>query len=151
MRPALWVAVFAAGLWCGAAASDVIVAQGAAQNPQSQPIVQLPKDAIGLEGVPTVRIDATEQRVTRRALRSTEGAHDRLRITIQDGRYFWASRGNVPLTMMTSGDYTYLSSAEPGKYVRFHRINDRLMYVEHVDMPIGSVTYWGELRVLLGQ
>jgi hypothetical protein len=42
-----------------------------------------------------------------------------------------------------------LTSAEPGRYVRFKRINDRIAYVEHVDTAFGSVTYWGELRIVL--
>ena len=45
----------------------------------------------------------------------------------------------------------YLSSTEPGRYVRIRRLNDRLAYVEHLDTTLGTVTYWGELRVVVGQ
>jgi hypothetical protein len=33
--------------------------------------------------------------------------------------------------------------------VRLRRINEKLTYVEHLDMGSRSVTYWGELRVVL--
>jgi hypothetical protein len=78
-------------------------------------------------------------------------AEHRLTIKAENGRYFWASRGNLPLTLSSSGEFTYLASSEPGKYVRFRRVNDRITYVEHVDMAHGSVTYWGELRIVLGR
>lgn len=52
-----------------------------------------------------------------------------------------------PLLVTASGEFVYLSSREPGKYVRVRRLDDRFTYLEHVDMPFGSVTFWGELRV----
>jgi hypothetical protein len=112
---------------------------------------QIPGNATSLEGVPTVRIEATQDTVTRRELGGVEAAKSLLKIQIVDGRYYWASHGNRPLTVSTAGEFTYLMSAEPGRYVRFRRVNDRLTYAEHVDMASGSVTYWGELRVVLGK
>jgi hypothetical protein len=112
---------------------------------------QIPASATWLEGLPAVRVDATHDRAIRRELGEIEATRSVLKIRIVDGRYYWASREDRPLTLNTSGDFTYLSSAEPGRYVRFRRLNDRLTYVEHVDMPTGSVTFWGELRVVLGK
>lgn len=112
---------------------------------------QIPATATSLEGVPTVRIDTTHDRATRRELGGAEATKSLLKIRIVDGRYYWASQDDRPLTVSTAGDFTYLSSAEPGRYVRFRRLNDRLTYVEHVDMPTGSVTFWGELRIMLGK
>jgi hypothetical protein len=113
--------------------------------------VQMPRNAVALEGTPLVRIDATEDQVTRRQLSETEIAANRLRIKVRKGQFFWVSRDNAPLTLSSSGEFTYLASSEPGKYVRFRRVNDRITYVEHVDMAQGSVTYWGELRIVLGK
>jgi hypothetical protein len=31
------------------------------------------------------------------------------------------------------------------------RLNDRVSYVEHVDLASGSVTWWGELRIVIGK
>jgi pectin methylesterase-like acyl-CoA thioesterase len=111
----------------------------------------IPRNATALEGVPAVRLDATKETATRRTLDGAEARAQGLRIRIVNGQYFWASRENRPLTLSASGDFTYLSSTEPGQYVRFRRINDRIAYVEHVDSAFGSVTYWGELRIVLGQ
>ena len=58
-------------------------------------------------------------------------------------------RGDEPLTVSSSGAFTYLSSNEPGKYIRLTKVGDKLEYVEHVDKDFTSVTFWGELRVVM--
>ena len=124
-------------------------AAGQAQT-SGEPLL-IPPNASALEGVPAVRLDATKESATRRTLDSAEASKQSLRIRIVNGQYFWASRENRSLTLSSSGEFTYLSSTEPGQYVRFRRINDRIAYVEHVDSAFGSVTYWGELRIVLGR
>jgi hypothetical protein len=122
----------------------------AARQAQSsrEPAV-IPENASALEGLPAVRIDASKEGATRRTLNGAEASKQSLKIQIVNGQYYWASRDNRPLTLSSSGEFVYLTSAEPGQYVRFKRINDRIAYVEHVDMAFGSVTYWGELRIVL--
>jgi hypothetical protein len=115
---------------------------------KSEPAV-IPENARALEGLPAVRIDASKEGASRRTLSSAEAAKQGLKIQILNGQYYWTSRDNRPLTLSSSGEFTYLTSTEPGQYVRFRRINDRIDYVEHVDMGTGSVTYWGELRIVL--
>jgi hypothetical protein len=112
---------------------------------------QIPENATALEGVPTIKLDATREGATRRELNGVEAANQRLTINIVNGQYYWSSRENLLLTVTSSGEFTYLLSTDPGRYVRFRRINDRIAYVEHVDMALGSVTYWGELRIVLGK
>jgi hypothetical protein len=121
-------------------------AQGTSQ-PQS---VQLPAGAATLEGIPTVRIDTSQKGARRKVLTAAEAKQDRLMINKVGGQYFWANRENKLLQLNSSGPYTYLS-AEPGSYVRLTRINDRIDYVEHLDSPLGSVTWWGELRIVVGK
>lgn len=111
--------------------------------------VQIPADATTLEGTPTVRIDSAEGGTTRRILTAAEAAQSRLTINVVDGEYYWTSRGNRPLRLRSSGEFTYLSS-EPGKYIKLTRLNDKIAYVEHVDLAFGSVTWWGEMRIVLG-
>ena len=113
--------------------------------------IELPQEATALEGLPQIRIDTTRDSATRRELDPAEAAKNRLSVRIADGRFFWSSRGHRPLALTTSGEFTYLSSSEPGRYVRIRRIHDRLTYLEHVDTEFGSVTYWGELRIVIGQ
>src|SRR3972149_6192552 len=124
--------------------------------------VEIPPATTTLEGVPTVRIDSAEGRTTRRVLSSAEADSQRLMIRVVDGRFYWASRDNRPLQLSSSGEFTYFSS-EPGRYIRLTRLNDKISYVEHVDaallsptarstpLPFGTVTWWGELRVVLGK
>lgn len=111
--------------------------------------VPVPVNAQALEGLPQIRIDATRDKVVRRELDRAEAAKSRLTIQIANGRFYWGDRTGVPLTVTKSGSFTYLSSTEPGRYIRIQEINDTLSYIEHVDMAFGSVTYWGELRVVL--
>ena len=112
--------------------------------------VEIPANAIALEGVPTVRVDSAQGETTRRVLDAAESAKSRLQVRIADGEYYWASRDNRRLRLDASGPFTYLSS-EPGRYIRLTRVNDKVSYVEHVDTPLGSVTWWGELRIVVGK
>jgi hypothetical protein len=124
----------------------------AGQTPAGRQAPVIPPGATELEGVPAVRLDATPEGTIRRQLDAEEAKKESLKVKVVDGQFFWASRENRPLTLRSTGEFTYLSSAtEPGRYVRLRRIDDRIQYVEHVDMAVGSVTYWGELRIILGR
>jgi hypothetical protein len=120
-----------------------------AQEPAPTQPVEIPPSATVLEGVPTSRVDAAEGTTTRHVLDQAEAAKSRLRVTVKDGQYYWTSRDNRLLRLNSSGAFTYLS-ADPGQYIRFTRINDRITYVEHVDTALGSVTWWGEMKIVVG-
>jgi hypothetical protein len=137
---------FVVAMTCAVLVASAVPGRGLAQT--EPPI---PAGAVGLEGTPSVRVDASEDQVTRRQMTEAESAENRLRIRVENGRYFWTSRGDVPLTLTSSGEFMYLSSPEVGKYVRFQRVNDRVTYLEHVDMERGTVTYWGEVSIVLGK
>jgi hypothetical protein len=122
---------------------------GAAQQAQTageKPVI--PPNASTLEGVPAVRLDAKKDGALRRALDSDEAAKQALKIRVVDGKYFWATREDVPLTLTTAGEFTYLT-AEPGQYIRLRKVNNKIEYVEHVDKEWESVTWWGEMRIVL--
>ena len=131
--------------------ATLAAAQTQTGNGQAVVVPVIPKDATVLEGVPSVRLDVTDHGTTRLELDRKHAAAEALKIEIVDGRYFWASREKQPLTVTTAGEFTYLMSTEPGKYVRFKKLNDRISYVEHVDTEFGSVTYWGQLRIIVGK
>jgi hypothetical protein len=98
-----------------------------------------------------LRVETTADTTTRRQLDGAEAAASRLRVEIKDGSFYWSSRDDRRLALTGSGDFTYLSSTAPGQYLRIRRLNDRLTYVEHIETPLGSVTYWGELRIVIGK
>jgi len=134
------------------AALALMTAGMASQTPPPSGPTLIPEGATALEGVPEVRLDATPEGTMRRQLDVAEAKKEGLKVAIVDGKYYWASRENRPLSLRSSGEFTYLSSAtEPGRYVRLRKIDDRIEYVEHLDMAVGSVTYWGELRIILGR
>jgi hypothetical protein len=130
------------------AASGILAPAALAQGRGGPGTVQIPANAIALEGIPTVRVDSAVGDTTRRVLSQHEATNSRLVVNIVDGKYYWTSRDNHRLRLDASGPFTYLSS-EPGSYIRFTRIDDKVAYVEHVDMPLGSVTWWGELEIIL--
>jgi hypothetical protein len=127
----------------------LVAATVLAQGTERGSGVTVPANAQALEGLPDVRVEATKDRVVRRTLDAAESARSRLTITIVDGQFYWGARTGRPLTVTNTGSFTYLSSTEPGRYIRIQELNDTLSYVEHVDMDFGSVTYWGALRVVL--
>jgi hypothetical protein len=112
--------------------------------------VEIPATATTLEGVPTVRIDSAQAGATRRLLTAAEASKERLTVTVVNGQFYWTSRGNRPLRLSLSRIFTYLSS-EPGQYIRLTRLDDKISYVEHVDLGLGNVTWWGELRIAVGK
>jgi hypothetical protein len=147
----MWVTRHAGRLAALLAVPILAAAVAAAQAPGRPTGTIVPANAEALEGLPQVRIDATKDKVVRRELDRAEAAKSRLTIQIVNGRFYWGDRSGAPLTVTKSGSFTYLSSTEPGRYIRIQEINDTLNYIEHVDMAFSSVTYWGELRVVLGK
>jgi len=55
-------------------------------------------NATALEGLPTARLDATSEGAKRQRLDRDQAANQALHIKIVDGRYYWTSRENRPLT-----------------------------------------------------
>ncbi|MET0168442.1 MAG: hypothetical protein ABW318_26055 [Vicinamibacterales bacterium] len=135
----------------GAAVLVLLLALACSASAQGARPIVFPPNATALEGLPTVRVETTPEATTRRQLDSKESAASRLRIQIKDGSFYWSSRDDRSLTLTPAGEFMYLSSTEPGRYVRIRRLNDRLTYVEHLDTTLGTVTYWGELRVVVGR
>lgn len=141
-RTALCLSSLAATLLC------INIAFGQAPAPLEQ--IGVPRTATTLEGQPDVRVETTASTAVRRELSAREAADSRLTISIRDGRLYWGAQER-PLIVDSAGEFVYLSSEQPGHYIRLRRVNDRLTYVEHVDLGARTVTYWGELRVLVGR
>jgi len=135
------MALVAAGILFG------LVGAAGAQEPG----IEIPDDAV-LEGLPVEREVSSPEGTERTALTSIEAAASGLRISVEDGRYSWASRGGEPLELRTGDGFTYLSSTRsPGQYIQITRIDDRLAYVEHLDTEAGHVIFRGELRITIGR
>ena len=139
------------GMACTAAAALACVVwsvAAAGQQPPPQP-VEIPKSGT-LEGLPTVRIDSTEKGATRRVLTEAEAAKNRLSVRVANGLFYWTSRDNRPLRLDSTDGFMYLQD-KPGSYIKFTKVDDKITYVEHVDRGLESITYWGELRIVIGK
>ena len=112
--------------------------------------IDIPKTAT-LEGIPSIRIDSDGRTTTSRVLDPTEAAKNPLKIRVRDGKFYWESRDDRPLKSSESGAFIDLS-AEPRNYIRLTRYDDKVWYVEHVDLEnFGSVTWWGEVKIFVGR
>jgi hypothetical protein len=148
MRRLIQTTVFVASVM---AAGLSLAAQGGIGQETARPQrVEIPVGTTSLEGLPTVRIDSAKDTTTRHVLDAAEAAKARLTIKVIDGQFYWTTRGNRQLRLDLSDRFTYFSS-EPGQYIRMTRLNDKISYVEHVDVTSGSVTWFGELRVVIGK
>ena len=112
--------------------------------------IEIPADAIRLEGIPRMRVEEEETRATHRILQPAEASKERLVVRVRNGEFFWETRDNQPLRLNLSGEFTYLST-DPGHYIRLSRVGDTLTYVEHVEMDSRSVTWRGEIKIVLGR
>jgi hypothetical protein len=123
---------------------------GAFGQAPAPPRTLIPGNATSIEGTPSVRVETTADETSRRVLSEAERARSRLTIKVRDGKLYWSSRDDRPLSLHTEGEYTYLS-ADPGHYIKLRRLNDRIAYVEHVEQGPGIVTFWGEIRITFGR
>lgn len=122
-----------------------------AQNAGTAPAtLEIPKTATTLEGIPSVRVDFSSDDTTRRVLGKDEASKNKLNIKVKNGQFFWASHEGEPLSLNKTGEYTFLSST-PGNYITLRRVNDRITYVEHLDNKGKYITYFGELRIVVGK
>ena len=121
-----------------------------AQTPVNPQLVEIPRTATTLEGVPTVRIDSSGKGATSRMLTDAEAKQNMLSVRVANGQFYWTSRDNRPLRLDTTGGFMYLQD-KPGSYIKFTKVDDKITYVEHVDHGLESITYWGELRVVVGR
>ncbi len=111
---------------------------------------EVPKTATTLEGIPSVRVDLSAEASQRRVLGKDEAAKNKLNIKVKNGQFFWASQGGEPLALNRKGEFTFLS-ATPGNYITVRKVKDRITYVEHLENKGQYITYFGELRVVVGK
>ncbi|MGB7219195.1 MAG: hypothetical protein WBD07_10350 [Vicinamibacterales bacterium] len=148
--------------WVGIGMACFVLAASPSFGQAAPRPVEIPPGTTTLEGIPSVRVDSSEGRTTRQVLSSDIAKKNRLLINVVDGKFFWTSRDNRPLQFTSSGDFSYFAS-EAGSYIRITRINDKISYVEHLDtalmspaqrpsvLPFGTVTWWGELKIVVGK
>ncbi|MDO8794617.1 MAG: hypothetical protein Q7J25_08365 [Vicinamibacterales bacterium] len=133
-----------------AAGLAAVPAVSLAQDARKPTKIEIPASAIALEGIPKVRVEEGDSLATLRLLPPEEAEKERLVVRMRNGEFFWETRDNQPLRLNLSGEFTYLST-DPGHYIRLSRVGDTLTYVEHVEMDSRSVTWRGELRIVLGK
>jgi hypothetical protein len=92
--------------------------------------VEIAGTATALEGVPMSLVSSDENATEKKVLTPSEAAKNRLLVTIVNGQFYWASRGNRQLEFHQSGVFTYLCNG-PGAYIKFARVGNKIVYMEH--------------------
>src|SRR5262245_51583178 len=142
MRPRAILAVFGTTLLLGSGAFS--------QEDPSRPSV--PARAIRFDGAPPVNVESRRDPGMRRAL---IGPQEKPLSDPQEKKVglFVGSKRRLPA--YEPGAYTHLRGM-PGQYIRIKPLNETLSYVERVDTygervdaPSGSVTWYGELRMVV--
>ena len=112
--------------------------------------IEIPAAATALEGVSTSLVSSDENGTKKRVLNRGEATKNRLLVTIVNGKFYWASRGNRHLEMHQSGAFTYLYEG-PGAYIKFARVGNKIVYLEHANLLLSTLTYWGEMKIITGR
>lgn len=108
-----------------------------------------------IDAVPKSRVVATPEGSQRAVLSGGKQHELRLIITKTGGVYYWASRGNSPLTLSKSGIFHIFIDPKGGGYIEvrdthgqpesFRPKGARFQYKEHLRSGMfGAFTYFGE-------
>lgn len=110
---------------------------------------------------PTVRVSMGEESSNREELSSVDAAKNRVIIVKRGGRYLWASRGGRQLTHHADGAFHFFVDTLGAGYIKVmdSKLAERLtglphegpryLFMEHVTVLLGSITYWGSAERLV--
>ncbi|MBI2118857.1 MAG: hypothetical protein HYT97_04430 [Elusimicrobia bacterium] len=98
-------------------------------------------------GIPKSRTDSNESNTVRKTLSKMDVDKNKLIITRIDGKFYWTSRENRQLDHNVSGVYDYFYLPDGAGYIKACKMNNKLVYMEHVHTGLSIITYWGELEL----
>lgn len=120
----------------------------ATQSPARQPVTVF-------LGLPDTKLEVLSEGPFRREITDpAEKQEFAVRIVMQDGRLFWASRNMKPMYASRSGSYIIYHAVDGNGYVRTHDpelaefakaiTGDQHEYMEHLTGPgFKGIVYWG--------
>lgn len=118
----------------------------------------LARAEVEFEGRPFIIIEVSEGKTSTTPLPPEKAAEFRVVITREGSQYFWKSRKDIPLVKTESGGYiTYVATTGAG-YIRVlapfmremlsqlprEEREREFVYMEHLTITLGSVTYFGK-------
>lgn len=105
-----------------------------------------------LDATPTIRIDSDSSSARRTVLSRSGQLEARLLIVASEGRYYWATRENRELQLVSSGIAAYyfidplgggyVKIVTPGSYSG-RSARAPVQFYEHVSLGMGTTTYFG--------
>ncbi|MGI0014656.1 MAG: hypothetical protein ACREBU_14635 [Nitrososphaera sp.] len=121
-------------------------------------VPSLAQAEIEFEGLPLVKIELGDAKATTTAVPPEKAGEYRVVITREGNQYFWKSRKNLPLVKTESGGYVTYTATTGAGYVRVlapfmremlkqlprEEREREYVYMEHLTITLGSVTYYGK-------
>ena len=126
------------------------VAQSGAEDANTGISTEAPKKIVILNGVPSVKVVSSAGVTERQELTDAEKNQFRVLVTKIDDMYVWETRGKKLLFKTQSGVHRHFISPEGSGYVKVVAAgtpqDEPLSYMEHLNMGLMTVTYWGTLE-----
>ena len=114
--------------------------------PDLQPL-GITEHTTAIVGTPKSQVISNGEATSRKVLSKEEAKNVSLQIVQVDGKFFWASRGNIELRHHVAGAFDYFDTSDGAGYIKVFRMDGKALYMEHVHMWLGTYTYWGEMEV----
>ena len=121
--------------WCVLAIVALVFSTAQTYSQDLPDTLVIPRTATALEGVPTVLVTSDEDSTETQKLSPSDSTKNRLLMSIVNGKFYWASRGNRELRLEESGAFTYLYEG-PGAYIKLTKVGNKIFYMEHAHLSV---------------
>ena len=100
-------------------------------------------ESIVLKGYPFVRGEGTPEGSSNTSLTDNVSEEYKVIISKDNGKYYWLSRENKPLLYSRSGIFHLFVNPDGSGYIKVAERDGKYLYMEHMSLVFGTVTYWG--------
>ncbi len=76
-------------------------------------------------------------------LSKKDASENKVQITLENGKYFWKTRGNLELFKNKSGEFETYHETKGQGYFKVVNIKGKMVYIEHVHIKLATITYIG--------
>jgi len=98
-------------------------------------------------GTPKAKVETHADSTKRSKLNAQQGVEYHMEIVRQGGEFIWISREGKTLTHSISGAYDNFVNPEGAGYVKVMMLQGECEYMEHVNLQLSTITYYGECDV----
>ena len=107
-----------------------------------------------LTGIPTVKVNSSEETTSRTVLTEIEQRAARVLLVRRDKKFLWVTQGNKLVSHINRGSQHLFLDPEAGNYLKIFsqpttsgERGREYVYIEHVNQGPETVTYWGRADI----